>query len=222
MELDEMKLAWQALDRRLAEQHALNLQIYRVGKLGELRRGLRPLWWGQVAQLALGVVFVLLGVAFWSTHREAWHWVLCGVSVQAFGVLILIFTGRLMSLLQGVDYAAPVLDIQQRLARARHWRVKVEAPVFATLGAVIWIPLLLMWFQWEIDGAAPSGDVLVMAPQLIGIMWASAGISLALTWGTYAVLRMTGKRRWLEKNFVGRSILQAEAMMDEVKRFEQA
>lgn len=221
MELDEMKLAWQALDRRLADQQALNWQIYRDGKFDKMRRSLRPLVWGLWAQMALGIALLLLGVAFWTTHRQTGHGVLCGVSVQAFGILVIAFTGRLMSLLQGIDYAAPVLAIQQRLAQVKRWRVKVEAPVFATLGAVIWIPLLLMWFQWEMDAVKPGGDVLVLAPQLGGIMGMAAGVSLAITWGAYALLRFAGKRAWMEKNFIGRSVLQAEAMMDEVKRFEQ-
>ncbi len=47
MELDEMKQAWQALDHRLEQQHALSLQLFRDGRLDTLRRGLRPLVWGQ-------------------------------------------------------------------------------------------------------------------------------------------------------------------------------
>ncbi|TBR39992.1 hypothetical protein EYV96_07355 [Dyella terrae] len=221
MELDDMKQAWQALDRRLADQQALNWQIYRDGKFDRMRRGLRPLVWGMAAQMVLGIAFLLLGVAFWTSHRDTLHWVICGVSVQAFGILVMAFTGRLISLLHGIDYSAPVLEIQQRLASVRRWRVKVEAPVFSTLGAVIWIPLLLMWFQWGVESDGMGPDVLVMAPQLVGIMAMAAGISLALTWGTYGVLRFAGKRRWLEKNFVGRSVMQAEAMLDEVKRFQQ-
>ncbi len=43
MELDDFKQAWQSLDRRLEQQHVLNLQLFKDGKLDETRRGLRPL-----------------------------------------------------------------------------------------------------------------------------------------------------------------------------------
>lgn len=53
MELDDMKAAWQTLDRRLEQQHALNLQLFRDSRADKARSGLRPLFRGQVAQIFL-------------------------------------------------------------------------------------------------------------------------------------------------------------------------
>lgn len=39
MELDEMKLAWKALDRRLDQQNALSLQLFRDGRMDKLQQG---------------------------------------------------------------------------------------------------------------------------------------------------------------------------------------
>jgi hypothetical protein len=220
MELDELKLAWQELDRRLERQHALSVRLGRESLLGRLRHGLRPLLWGQWAQLALGVALLLAGVAFWSTHLWSWRWMACGIATQAFGILVIAFSARLIALVQGIDYAEPVLDIQRRLAALRRWRTKVEAPVFATLGSVIWVPLMLMAFQREFD--AWGGDAMRQAPGLVGNLLLGGLVSLALTWGTYAVLRHAGRRAWLERNIVGRGILRAEAMAEEIRRFEQS
>ena len=219
MELDEMKSAWQTLDRHMARQHEIHLQLYRESRLDKLRHGLRPLLWGQWVQLALGVALLLAGVAFWSTHRWSAGWIACGIVTQAFGILVVAFSARVVSLIQGIDYASPVLEIQHRLATLRQWRVRVEAPVFATLGSFIWVPLVLMWFQQMFDGS--GGDLLKVAPGLAFSLTLAGAVSLVLTWGTYGVLRYAGKRAWLERNFVGRSLLRAEAMMDEVRRFEQ-
>ena len=71
MELDDMKLAWQALDRRLARQQAIHLQLYRDGRLDQLRRRLRPLALGLALQIPLGVALMLWGIGFWSTHLGA-------------------------------------------------------------------------------------------------------------------------------------------------------
>ncbi|MEO7935289.1 MAG: hypothetical protein ABIR27_03440, partial [Dokdonella sp.] len=68
MEFDDMKAAWQTLDRRLGQQHALNLQLFRDSRADKARSGLRPLFWGQIAQIFFGMLMILLGVSVWSNH----------------------------------------------------------------------------------------------------------------------------------------------------------
>ena len=110
-----MKLAWQTLGRQLERQNALNLQLFRQGRADRLRRHLRPLVWGQSLQIVLGIVLMLWGISFWSTHTDVWQAMACGIVMQAFGTLALIFPARLLSMQQGIDYAAPVLEIQKRV-----------------------------------------------------------------------------------------------------------
>ncbi|OOG64998.1 hypothetical protein B0E46_06330 [Rhodanobacter sp. B04] len=219
MELDEMKLAWQALDRRLEQQHALNVRMFKDGRLDRLRRGLRPLVWGQAAQIALGIGVMLWGVAFWSTHTHIWQALACGITVQAFGILTIVFSARVLSLVQGIDYAAPVLEIQRRLATLRAWRIRVEAPVFAVLGSLIWIPVMLMLIQYDWDrmGAA---DWWARFPGLVPWMTFCGVVSLAVVGSAYGLIRWAGHRRWLENNFAGRSVQKAESVLAELKRFE--
>ncbi|MBD8898116.1 hypothetical protein [Rhodanobacter sp. DHG33] len=219
MELDEMKLAWQTLGRQLERQNALSEQLFRQGQADRLRRHLRPLVWGQSLQIALGIVLMLWGISFWSTHVGLWQAMACGIAMQAFGTLALIFPARLLSMQQGLDYAAPVLAIQRRLAQMRAWRVKVEAPVFAVLGSVIWIPAMLMLIQYSCDraGVPRWWD---KAPGLTLWMLLSGAVSLGLVALAYVVLRRFGRRRWLENNFAGSSIMKVEAALAEIARFE--
>ena len=65
MELDDLKQAWQSLDRQMQKQNALQLQHYRESKLRGIGKTLRPLFWGQLVQMAFGLGFVLLGVWMW-------------------------------------------------------------------------------------------------------------------------------------------------------------
>jgi hypothetical protein len=219
MELDEMKLAWQQLDRRLAEQTSLQRLIHRGQGMDRLRRGLRPLVWGQSVQIAFGVAAMLWGISFWTTHPGVLHQMVCGIVVQLFGILVIAFAGRLLFQLQSIDYAAPVLEIQRRLARLRAWRVRVEAPLFAVLGSVVWVPAVLMLIQYDFDRS--GDDYWNHAPELAGHLVFSGMISLLLVLLAYWLLRRAGLRGWLENNFVGSAMRKAETMLEEIARFER-
>ena len=68
MELDDFKAAWQTLDRRLAEQNALNIHLFKEAKLTQVKSQLRPLVIGQVVQLIAGILMSLLFGSFWFDH----------------------------------------------------------------------------------------------------------------------------------------------------------
>ncbi len=220
MELDEMKLAWQALGRQLERHNALNLELLRQDRAGRLRRGLRPLVWGQVLQIGLGIAIMAWGIAFWSTHTTIWQAMACGIVMQLIGTLTLAFPIRLLAMQQGIDYAAPVVEIQRRLARMRAWRVRVEAPVFAVLGGVVWIPALLMWAQYEGDG---FGLNLWQHVRTGFLVWLSltVGVSVGVVFLARFVVRRLGHGRWLENALAGGSLVKAEATLAEIASFER-
>jgi hypothetical protein len=219
MELDDMKQAWQQMDQRLTEQASLYRQLHRAQGIDRLRRGLRPLVWGQSLQMGFGVATMLWGISFWTTHPGVWHQLLCGIAVQIFGTLMVAFAAWLLFHLQGIDHAAPVLDIQRRLAQLRSWRVRVEAPLFAVLGSVIWVPMMLMLIQYDFDQW--HDDYWNHAPGLVGHMVFSGVASLILVLIVYALLRKAGHRRWMENNFAGATVCKAETMLAQISRFEQ-
>lgn len=218
MELDEMKSLWQELDARAANTHALALQLVRGGYSDRLRGNLRPLWWGQSAQIAFGTAALLWGIGFWATHLGDWRAVTCGVLMQAFGVLMIAFAGRLLYSLQAIDYAAPVVEIQRRLGALRAWRLRVETPVFVLLGAFIWIPAVLMLM---LDDGARVGVVLWNVAPGLPLWLALNGLfAVALAATAFWLLRRFGHVRWLRDNLSGSAIRRAEAVLDEIARFE--
>lgn len=213
MELDEMKLAWQTLGAQLERQQTMNGQLFRDIRLDKLRRGLRPLVWGQLLQMLAGVLFVVWAVAFWSTHWQTTHLLVCGLLVQLCGVLFIAMAGRVLYLIQRIDYAAPVLDIQRRLADLRAWRVRVEAPFNVVLGSFIWIPVLWMNLAWYgVDLWSPGFLVWAIGSGLVGV----AACALVV-WG----LRRIGWSRRLEDHAAGTSVQKAEAALAEIARFVQ-
>jgi len=220
MELDEMKLAWQTLGRQLERQNTLQVELLRQGRAGRLHRHLRPLVWGQSLLAALGVVIMSWGISFWSTHLGIWQAVACGIFMQLFGTLAFVFPIRLLVMQQGIDYAAPVLEIQRRLTRMRAWRVRVEAPVFAVLGGVVWIPALLMWAQYEGDRVGLSLWQHLRSGFMAWLLL-SVAVAVGLVFLARFVVRRLGHGRWLENGLAGGAIVRAEAALEEMARFER-
>jgi len=208
-----MKQAWQALEHRLERQQAWHGQSWRESRLDKLRRGLRPLLWGQAIQLAFGVLFTALGAAFWASHLQMPHLLVCGVLVQVFGLCVTAFSARTLQLVGRIDHAAPVLTIQRRLADLRRWRVRIEAPVNAVLGCFVWIVVLWMNLAWHGVDLWSAGFV----------RWAllSGLVGVAAVMLTVWLARLLGLARKLEDGVAGRSVQQAEAVLDELARFER-
>jgi hypothetical protein len=216
MELDDFKHVWQGLDCRLERQEALQLSIFRDGKLDNARRGLRPLAWGQAIQLTLGVIFAAWGGSFWVNHRQIPHLLICGLLVNACGLLFIISAARNLYLIQRIDYAAPVLEIQRRLADLRAWRLRVEAPANAVIACFIWIPVLWMSLAehsfdlWAYDKA--SFLLWSLSSSVVGLV-----MVVLVVW----LMRRLGHASALEDSAVGRSVRKAEAVLKEIACFEQ-
>lgn len=211
MELDEMKQAWKALDRRLERQHELDLALFRDGKLDKARRRLRPLWWGQVIQIAAGVLLMLLFAPYWVEHLDSPHLAACGLLLHAYGLLMVLTAARNLYLQGRLDYTAPVLEIQQRVAALRRWRLR-EALLHGVANCFMWIPLILIGFRQL------GADVWVAAPSVVWGFLASGAACLALMYG---LIRWRRSRNLLERSSIGRSVLETQALVDELARFEK-
>lgn len=70
MEIDDFKHAWQTLDRRLEQQHAMQFDLFRDTKMSKVRAGLRLLQTVQVVQITCGALLMLLFAPFWVEHRD--------------------------------------------------------------------------------------------------------------------------------------------------------
>ena len=215
MELDDFKTAWQALDRRLTEQHTLNFTLLKEHKVTQAKAQLRPLVIGQWVQLLAGIVMSLLFGSFWVDHLGKPHLLLCGLALHAYGILFIVLAGRELYAIHQLDFAAPVVEIQKQLANLRTWRIRV-APLFAITGSVIWIPLMLVIFAWL------GADVWTTDPNVVYWFFASAAVSLGLVFGIIFWLRHPSRRPLaaaLDESSVGQSIQRAQRTLAELEQF---
>ena len=166
MELDELKNAWQSLDRRLERQNTISLQLLKDDRNRRMRSSLRPLFWGQLAQMVFGLVFVLLAAALWIRPGSIpvdlpWHLLVAGVLVHAFGIATLALAGCTLGLIRTIDYAAPVLAIQKQLSKLRRF--------YIVSGMIVGLPWWFMWVPVLMVLVALGGtDLYAKAPSVVG------------------------------------------------------
>lgn len=211
MELDEMKVAWQELNARVERTHALNRQLLKDYKTGQATRDLRPLVVGQWLQLSIGAIVACTGAAYWATHLQPLYLLACGIIVQAYGILLIVLAANNLYLIHHIDNSAPVLAIQRRVAELRAFRVRVESPIIGVACCFIWIPVTYM---------ALAGMDVQPWPGFLAWALTSSVVALALIVVTVLVMRRMGRTRALEDNSAGRSIVRAQAALDEIARFE--
>ncbi len=218
MELDDLKAAWQTLDRRLESQAALNLHIFKDAKLDKARRGLRPLAWGQAIQMLCGVALIPVAVGFWSAHPDVAHLLIAGLIVHVYGVLMIICGGATVGLIRRIDYAAPVLVIQKQLGQLRRFYIRTNIGL-GLAWWFFWMPLLMMFFM-----ATFGVDLYANAPSVIYCGTAIGVAGLLLTWTFHRWSRHPSRPRMaqmMQDSVAGTGLKKAQAVLDEIARFEQ-
>jgi serine/threonine-protein kinase len=217
VELDDLKQAWQSVDRRLEQQNRLAWSQVRERRLEKARSGLRPLYWGQLLQSVLGIPIILLGVSAWARHWDVTPLLVAGLVVHVYGVLLIAFSGRTLWLIGQIDYAAPVVTIQKQLAELRRF--------YALNGMVVGLPWWLLWMPIMMALAALAGvDVYARAPAMISLGTAIGVAGLAATWWVHRWSRRPGRPRLtrvMEDSLTGASLRKAQRVLDDVMRFER-
>jgi hypothetical protein len=216
--LDELKTAWQALDRKLERQHTLALHQFKETKLAKLRGRFRPLVIGQAIQAAAGLILALIAGSFWFDHIGQPHLMIYGILLHAYGIMLIVFAARDLVLIHEIDYGAPVVAIQKQIARLRAWHQRAGI-WFGVAGCFIWVPLMLMIFY------GLGADVWMASRDVVYWFLFSSAICLALIYGVIWWSRRPGKERlakYLQESSAGKSVKRAQETLAEIERFEEA
>jgi hypothetical protein len=216
IELDDLKAAWQRLDRRLARQEAIALDGLRHSRLHGVRASLRPLRWGQALQIPLGVVVIVLSVASWRSRWDMVNVRIAAMVMQAYGIALVVAGARSLTLLERIDYGAPVVEIQRRLAELQRWYA-LSGLVHGMAWWLLWVPALMML------GGAAGRDILARGPWVVGGYAAACVVGLALSLWLVRHAERSNRpavRAWAKRSASGRSLIRAEAALDEIRRFE--
>ncbi len=217
MKLDELKQAWQTLDKRIQQQNTLQLTLFREQKIGSIKTSLRPLFWGQVLQMMFGIATVVAGVWLWRNFSSNTVVVICGIVVQLYGIATIIASDIVLVGIARIDRSLPVLELQQRLATLRR--------DYLIGGAVVGLPWWLLWM-------VPPAILLSLHAQQTGqtsiplpvFGWSAFGvIGLLATLYFYRWSRRPGREalaKRLDDSAAGSSLRKAQADLDALKAYE--
>lgn len=217
MELEEMKKAWERLDQRLDQQLKYSQKLFLDTQLTKVRKGLRPLFWGQVVQVMFGVLVILFGVASWRNHLGVIHQMIPGILIHVYGVLTIMSAGVVMSLIGKIDYTAPVGTIQTQLDRLRAVHIHTSLALGLSWW-LIWIPFFVALFGFvgaDLAVKAPSFIIISVAIGVIGIL----GSLLFLQWSRHPSREGLAKR--LEDSAAGSSLTYTSRILEDVVRVEK-
>jgi len=218
MDLDDLKLRWQELDRRLDDNLRLHASLMRGQGLDRMQTALERLVPGVVVELALSVIAVMWLASRVAERIDAPRFAL-PAALLFLGSLALVISGvGQLARIRAVDHGAPVVELQRRLDRLRVLRIAETGWVFL-LAPLAWTPLLIVGL-----------DALhVDAYQLLGTTYLLVNLLATLAWvvGAYVVARRFADRagrsprvrRFLDA-IAGRSLAAARAQVDALAAFE--
>ena len=223
MELDDLKQAWQSLDRQLKRQNELQWQQLRETRARSIRSRLRPLLFGQIVQMFFGVWLILIGVDVWHAHTDTPHLLLAGLVVHIYGIATTIAGGVICGGIARIDHAAPVLELQQRLARLRR--------NYLIAGMCVGLPWWVMWVPFVMTLAMSATGVDIYAVARAGSTPLTNWLNISLGVGVAGLLATWIFHRWsrhpsraalgkkLDDGAAGGSLRRAQAELDALRAF---
>lgn len=213
-ELDLLRQAWHDMDQRLQRQQALNLALLDETRVARAKARLRPLLLGQCVQLLAGLACTVFFARFWIANLDAPLALASGLLMHAWSVALVVSAAMELLLLVRINYAQPVLVIQKYLGLLRYWRTRV-APLLGLAFWVLWLPAMEVLLKWS------TGHDIGLR-----FMWWNIGVGIAGFVATLWLHRRSRRRGGrladaIDADNAGCGLQDAQAQLDELKRFEQ-
>ncbi len=190
------------------QETAARLLISRRDLMDRVKSSLKPLRNGQIIQILIGVVLIVIGAMCWSQNTSIPHRLFSGLILHVYGVIVIAAGAHVCTRIGRMDYTKPVTEVRSMLDIVRR--------AYLMTGPIIGFPWWLMWIPLFVA----IGFDAVMWP---GCLWVSLAIGipgLVFTLGLYLRTLNSDKpaaEKW-RKSFAGESLSRAYMMLDEIER----
>ena len=220
MELDDLKQKWAEQDAKLEKSIRLNTRLLRESGMARVGKALAPLSWGIAVEGILNVATVLWLGSFLGDHigeprlaAPAALLFVCAIAILNVGI-------RQWVALRTLDYGAPVVEIQKRLATLRVGRIRTHQWILL-LSPLLWTPMLIVGFHALtgldpyafMDGTWLAANLIFGLVFLAGMLWLSKRDGDR--WSRFPAVQR------LMDALAGRSLAAAHGTLEEIERFER-
>jgi len=222
MDLDDLKAEWAKRDQALRQSLQMQTKLSRALLMETQMQKLRSSNGMNAFELIIYIAFIMF---FGATAASSWgHWtvfvptVLLDIWTIAMGALTFAERARLCE----VDFSAPVLDIQKRLAALQSERARVFQWAFLTGQILWWTPfiLVLFWALLRVDLLAMSEPVRSFVAINIAVGVALIPVLLWVAHGIGPKLAKAGVGRSMLDSVTGRDLAEARAIAARLAQFE--
>lgn len=143
--------------------------------------------------------------------------IVAGVAVHLYGIVCIISAAAVLSGIREMDLSDSVLEIQNKLARVRR--------AYILSGIVVGLPWWFMWIPFlMVFAGLGKVNLYAQAPSVIWIGLGVGVVGILACWWLYSHSLDTSRprlNRWVDDAITGRSLRQAQARLEEIRRFEQ-
>lgn len=217
MNLDELKEMWKSHDQKLDQAIRLNETRFRML---DVRGSLSRVFWLAAGGLVLdGVAMLILG-SFIAGHRSTPEFWIPALLLDAFVIAHIAWVVRQLIVLQALDYSAPVVTIQRKLAALRLLRVEAVKWTLA-LSPLLWTALLVV---------GPRALVGLNVYEALPISYLAANLAFGLAFlalvmwlARHVEGRFKGSPRieTFMDHLAGRSVTEARRSLQQIADFER-
>ncbi|GAB5537828.1 MAG: hypothetical protein Rubg2KO_40770 [Rubricoccaceae bacterium] len=220
MTFDDLKLALDEVGRRADEAPADSTPLSHAF-LHRSRSALGPLRWLLMLETVFAVAGTALLVGFLVTRvASPWTVVASGWVLLFCELAYLVAAVRQLVQLAWIDFAAPMLDVQNRLAALWVLRSRVVRNVFL-IAPLVWLPMLIVAVAWITGGdlVAEISTAWVISNLAFGLAILGGGL-----WIAHARPGWVQTIPWLRDasdHLAGRSLRRALGLANEAVAFSQ-
>lgn len=220
MEIEELQRLWAEQDEKLDAGIRLNTRLVRESVMGKAEAATRPLSRLLWFELLFAVPAVLLIGSFLAEHVGEARFFFPALGLHL-GVIALLVSGiRQLVVLRAIDYGAPILSIQKRLASLRVLRIRTVKWTFV-LAPLAWTPLLIVALKglFGVDAYTMFGARWLIANVLFGLVVIVLAVWLSRRYAD----RMGGSPivQHLMRALAGQSLTTAESFLGSLSQFEE-
>ena len=122
------------------QEVAGRLLLTRRKLMDRVETALRPLFRGQLVQIFLGVLTILIGVQCWVRNVDVPHRLVSGIILHVYGVIVIAQAALVCTRIKRIDYTKPVDEIRNKLDSVRSGYLRAGV-IIGFIWWLMWIPL---------------------------------------------------------------------------------